>query len=91
MLGQITRSVGQILEKPCEHSRGHNFGPVFIKLVQNEHLDKTCSSLNMGHVGSKTRSVGQIIEKPCEHSHSFSPILIKLAQNDYLDNILLKF
>ena len=34
-----TRSVGQILEKPCEHSRGHSFGPIFIKLTQNDHLE----------------------------------------------------
>ena len=31
-----TRSVGQIMEKPCEHSRGHILGPIFIKLSQNE-------------------------------------------------------
>ena len=34
-----SRSVGQIIEKPCEHSRGHSFGPIFIKLAQNDHLD----------------------------------------------------
>ena len=34
-----TKSVGQIIEKPCEHSRGHRFDPVFIKLAQNDHLD----------------------------------------------------
>ena len=31
-----TRSVGQIMEKPCEHSKGHNFGPILIILAQNE-------------------------------------------------------
>ena len=51
-----TRSVGQIMEKPCEHSRGHIFGPTFIKLGQNDHLDNIS-----GEVGSKTRSVGQIM------------------------------
>ena len=30
-----TRSKGQIMEKPCEHSRGHSFGPIFIKLGQD--------------------------------------------------------
>ena len=30
--GSKTRSVGQIMEKPCEHSRGHSFGPIPIKL-----------------------------------------------------------
>ena len=34
-----TRSVGQIMENSCEHSRGHIFGPIFIKLAQNNHLD----------------------------------------------------
>ena len=30
-----TRSLGQILEKPCEHSRGHIFDNKFMKLCQN--------------------------------------------------------
>ena len=38
-IGSETRSVGQIMEKPCEHSRGQSFGPIFIKLAQNDHLD----------------------------------------------------
>ena len=38
-VGSKTRSVGQIMEKPCEHSRGHSFGQIFIKLAQNDHLD----------------------------------------------------
>ena len=38
-IGSKTRSVGQIMEKPCEHSRGHSFCPIFIKLAQNDHLD----------------------------------------------------
>ena len=29
------RSLGQILEKPCVHSRGHRFGHKFMKLCQN--------------------------------------------------------
>ena len=37
-LGSKTRSVGQIMEKPCEHSRGHSFGPILIKVAQNDHL-----------------------------------------------------
>ena len=76
----------------CEHSRGHSFSPIIIKLAQNDHLDNMSVKLNMGDIGSKTRSVGQIIEKPCERSrgHSFGPIFIKLAQNDHLDNISVK-
>ena len=30
-----TRSLGQILEKPCVHSRGHSFDSEFMKLYQN--------------------------------------------------------
>ena len=33
--GSKGRSVGQIMEKPCEHSRGHSFGPIFIILSQD--------------------------------------------------------
>ena len=38
-VGSKTRSVGQIIEKPREHSRSHSLGQVFIKLAQNDHLD----------------------------------------------------
>ena len=38
-VGSKTRSVGQLKEKPCEHSRGHSFDPIIIKLAQNDHLD----------------------------------------------------
>ena len=34
-VGSKTRSVGQIMEKPCEHYRGHSIGPIFIKLSQD--------------------------------------------------------
>ena len=43
-----TRSVGQIMEKPCEHSRCHSFGPVFIKLAQNDHLDNISVKFEYG-------------------------------------------
>ena len=66
-----TRSVGQIMEKPCEHSRSHSFGPIFIKLAQNNHLDNIsvkfeygCSGCTNGHFGrfyvSKLLSYDQI-------------------------------
>ena len=35
-----TRSLGQILEKPCEGSRGHIFGLIIMKLGQNVCLGK---------------------------------------------------
>ena len=34
-VGSKTRSLGQILEKPCVHSRGHSFDPKFMKVCQN--------------------------------------------------------
>ena len=34
-----TRSLGQILEKPCVCSRGHIFSPIIMKLGQNVCLD----------------------------------------------------
>ena len=89
-VGSKTRSVGQIKEKPCEHSRGHSFCPIFIKLAPNDHLDNILVKLNMGHLGSKTRSVGQMIEKPCEHytGHIMHPIIMKNCQNVCLDENL---
>ena len=30
------RSEGQIIEKPCEHSRGRSFGPFFVKLSKDQ-------------------------------------------------------
>ena len=46
--GSKSRSVGQILEKPSEHSRGHSFGPIFIKLAQNDHLDNIFVKVEYG-------------------------------------------
>ena len=60
-----TRSLGQILEKPCVRFRGHIFSPIIMKLGQSVVLMKSRTNLKMGHVGSKTRSLVQILEKPC--------------------------
>ena len=35
-----TRSLGEILEKPCVRSRGHIFSPIIMKLGQNLYFDK---------------------------------------------------
>ena len=84
-VGSKTRSVGQIKEKPCEHSRGHSFCPIFIKLAANHHLDNIS-------VKYETRSVGQMIEKPLEHNtaHIMLPIVMKICQNVCLDEIWVK-
>ena len=47
-VGSKTRSVGQIIEKPCEHSSGHIFGPIFIKLAQNDYLDNISVKFEYG-------------------------------------------
>ena len=88
-----TRSVDQILGKPCVCSRGHIFSQIIVKLGQNVVLIKFWTSLKIGCVGSKTRSLGQILEKPCVHSKGpiFSPIIMKRGQNVCLNKISDKF
>ena len=39
-VGSKTRSLGQILEKPCVRSRGHILSPMIMKLGQNVFLDE---------------------------------------------------
>ena len=43
-----TRSLGQILEKPCVHSRGHIFSPIHIKLGQNVCLNEISHEFENG-------------------------------------------
>ena len=43
-VGLKTRSLGQIIEKPCDLSRGHIFHEIFMNIGQN------MSSLKMGLV-----------------------------------------
>ena len=50
-MGQVrlkSRSVGQILEKPCLCSRGHIFCPIFFKLGQDVYLDDVWAKLEFG-------------------------------------------
>ena len=39
-VGSKTRSLGQILEKPCVHSRGHIFSLIIMKPGQNISLNE---------------------------------------------------
>ena len=48
-----TRSLGQILEKPCVCCRGHIFSPIIMKLVQNVCLDKFLDKFENGSCRSK--------------------------------------
>ena len=92
-VGSKTRSLGQILEKPCVCSRCHILSQILVKFGPNVCLDKISDNSKFCHVGSKTRSLGQILEKPCVRSrgHIFSPILMKLGQNVCLDKIAEEF
>ena len=85
-----TRSLGQILEKPCVRSRGHIFSPIIMKLGQNDclHEMKSWTSSKNNHVRWKIRSLGQILEKPCVRSRGyiFRPTFMKLGQNVCFDD-----
>jgi hypothetical protein len=52
-LGSKTRSLGQIIVKPCEDNRGHSFHPIFIKFDQNVHLDEIWVGIVFGSPGVK--------------------------------------
>ena len=83
-----TRSLGQILEKPCVRS-----GLIIMKLGQNVCLHEILDKFEISHVGSKTRSLDQILGKHCFRSrgHIFSPIIMNAGQNVCLDDILDEF
>ena len=52
-VGSKTRSVGQILEKPCVRSRGHIFSPILMKPSQNVCLDEISDESEIGSCGVK--------------------------------------
>ena len=47
-VGTKGRSVGQMLQKPCVHSRGHIFSQIIMKLGQNFCLDKILDNFENG-------------------------------------------
>ena len=51
-------SLGQFLEKPCVHSRGHSFDPVYTEFCRMFIFIKSRPELKLDHVESKTRSLG---------------------------------
>ena len=77
-----TRSLGQILEKPCVRSRGHIFSPIIMKHDQNVCLDESLNEF-------EARSPSQILEKPYIPSigHISSQIMMKLCHNVCFDEI----
>ena len=68
-VGSQTRSLGQMLEKPCVCSRGNIFSPIIIRRVRKWVMS-----------GQK---LGQMLEKPCVRSrgHICCPIIMKHGQN----------
>ena len=88
-----TRSLGEMLEKPCVRSRGHIFSPIIMKHGQSVCLDEVSDEAENRSCRVKTRSLSQISEKPCVHSrnHIFRSIIMKLDQNVCLDEVLDKF
>ena len=47
-VGSKTRSLGQVLEKPCIRSRGHIFSPIIMKRSENVCLDEISDELENG-------------------------------------------
>ena len=52
-MGSKTRSLGQMLEKPCVRSRGHIFSPILMKLGQNVCLDEISGDFEIGSCGGQ--------------------------------------
>ena len=92
-VGSKTRSLGQILEKPCARSRRHIFRPIIMKLGKNVCLDEISGDFENDFGRVKIRLLGQILEKPCVRSRGlfFSPIIMKLGQNVCLDEFSYEF
>ena len=67
-----TRSLGQILEIPCVHSKRHSFDPKLMTLCHNVNHHNIKVKFETGHVRSKTRSLGQILKKRSVPSRGYS-------------------
>ena len=52
-VGSKTRSLGQILEIPCVHSRGHIFGPKVLIFGQDDCPDELSNKFESGSCGVK--------------------------------------
>ena len=48
VVGPKSRSLGQVLEKPCLHCKGYIFSPIFLKLAQNDCLDREMNPIGNG-------------------------------------------
>ena len=52
-VGSKTRSLGQIIQKACEHSRGYIYGPILMKVGQNDCLNEILAKFETGSCGVK--------------------------------------
>ena len=52
-VGSKTRSLGQILEKPCVHSRGHILSRILMEVGQDVCLDDISEEFENGSRGVK--------------------------------------
>ena len=48
VVGSKSRSLGQIFENSCLHSRGHIFSPIFLKLDQSDWPDSGLDPIEYG-------------------------------------------
>ena len=55
-VGSKTRSLGQILEKPCVLSRSHIFSPIIMKLGQNVCFDEISDKMSGQKLGHQVKS-----------------------------------
>ena len=77
------RSLGQILEKLYERSRGHIFNPMIMKLGQNVCLNEISDEFESGSCHVKNYVTRSDVRKPSVscRGHIFSPILIRLKMD----------
>ena len=71
-VGSKTRSLDQILEKPCVCSRCLIFSQILVKFGSNLCLEKITDNFEIWSCGVKNRSLGQILGKPWGHIFSWS-------------------
>ena len=48
-----TRSLGQIFEKPCEHSSSYIYGPIIMKVGQKDRQNEILAMFETGSCGVK--------------------------------------
>ena len=82
-----TRSLGQILEKPCVRSGGHIFSPITMKLCQNVGLAEISDSFENESCRAKIQVNRSNFGKTCVRfrGHIFSPTIMKLCLDKFLD------